>query len=54
MFNPSFSNLFIEARVADLHRAAGNGTRSRRRTRTATRAAFASVVTRTSTGSRQS
>ena len=54
MFNPSFSSLFIEARVADLHRAAGNGTRSRRRTRTATRGAFARVVTRTPTWSRQS
>jgi len=30
MFNPSFSNLLIEARVEDLHRAASGGRRSRR------------------------
>ena len=52
MFNPSFSSLFIEARVADLYRSAGNGGRSR--TGAARRSAFATFVTRTATWSRQS
>jgi hypothetical protein len=51
MFNPSFSDLFIEARVEELRRAAQNTSSSSRRSATA---AFATLFTRTRTRSRQS
>jgi hypothetical protein len=57
MFSPSFSNVLVEARVEQLHRAARNGGRGRRRSGTARHSAptaFATVVTRTATWSRQS
>jgi hypothetical protein len=50
MFNPSFSNLLVEARVEELHRAARTGG-SRRHPSAA--AALAAVVTRTRIWSRQ-
>lgn len=51
MFNPSFSNVFVEARVEDLRRAA-RPAGSRRRHSVA--GALATVVTRTPIWSRQS
>jgi hypothetical protein len=51
MFTPSFSNLLVEARVEELHRAARNAG-SRRRHPAAT--ALATGLTRTRTWSRQS
>jgi hypothetical protein len=51
MFNPSFSNLLVEARVADLHQAARKAGSRRRHSAPA---ALGTVVTRTPTWSRQS
>jgi hypothetical protein len=51
MFSTSFSNLLVEARVEELHRAARKaGTRRRH----SAAAALGTVVTRTATWSRRS
>jgi hypothetical protein len=57
MFNPCFSNLLVEARVEELHRAAGNGPSKGRRFGTERRSAaraLATVLTRTATWGRRS